>query len=128
MNDGFYIQIFLVSNFLQVISQIQSIEGLNGNNFESNIQEYSVSRLEFLGLSVSFTLPVNKIPDDVIDIVSKATLDALSPTSNLTIDEIGVLAFQPNCKEISLKVLHLFVPIKCYLLYYVFHKNKYKSY
>ena len=79
-----------------------------------------------LGLSVSFTLSVNKIPDDVIDIVSKATLDALSPTSNLTTNEIGVLAFEPNRKEISLKALYLFALIQCYLLY-VFHKSKYKS-
>jgi len=52
----FCIQKFLLFDFLQVISQIQSIEGLNGNNFDSNIQEYSVSQFGSVSVIYTFSL------------------------------------------------------------------------
>ena len=83
---------------MQVINEIRSTEGLNGTNFDSTTQKYSVSRLEYMGVSVSFMLQVNEIPADVIDAVRNATLVALPATTNLTEDDVGVLAFQPSCK------------------------------
>lgn len=51
---------------------------------------------------MSFTLQGNKVSEDDIDIVRTATLEALSSVSNLEIDDIQALGFQPDCKLVHI--------------------------
>ena len=51
-------------------------------------------------MSVTFTLEQSMIPVTLIETVRRNTLDLLPPSSNLASADIGVLAFQPNCKDL----------------------------
>jgi len=66
---------------------------------------YNISRSELVSISISFTLQEDSFPADVIKTIKTNTLTALTTDSYLTsVDDIVVLAFQPNCKKLCCSI------------------------